>query len=42
MKTSFNEVLKIHLDRRVGMRTAANILGIKRVADATRLRGLYP
>jgi glutamate dehydrogenase/leucine dehydrogenase len=42
MKTSFNEVLKLHLDRKVGMRTAANMLGISRVAEATRLRGLYP
>jgi len=42
MKTSFNEVLKIHLVRKVGMRTAANMLGISRVAEATKLRGLYP
>jgi glutamate dehydrogenase/leucine dehydrogenase len=42
MKTSFNDVLKIHLDRKVNMRTAANMLGIGRVAEATRLRGLYP
>ena len=42
MKTSFNDVLKIHLVRKVGMRTAANMLGISRVAEATTLRGLYP
>jgi glutamate dehydrogenase/leucine dehydrogenase len=42
MKTSFNDVLKIHLVRKVGMRTAANMLGISRVAEATKLRGLYP
>jgi glutamate dehydrogenase/leucine dehydrogenase len=42
MKTSFNDVLKIHLGHKVGMRTAANMLGISRVAEATRLRGLYP
>jgi glutamate dehydrogenase/leucine dehydrogenase len=42
MKTSFNDVLKIHLVRKVGMRTAANMLGISRVAQATKLRGLYP
>ena len=42
MKTAFNDVLKIHLDRRVNMRTAANMLGIGRVAEATTLRGLYP
>jgi glutamate dehydrogenase/leucine dehydrogenase len=42
MKTSFNDVLKIYLVRKVGMRTAANMLGISRVAEATKLRGLYP
>jgi glutamate dehydrogenase/leucine dehydrogenase len=42
MKTSFNDVLKIHLNRKVGMRTAANMLGIGRVSEATKLRGLYP
>jgi glutamate dehydrogenase (NAD(P)+) len=42
MKTAFNEVYKMHLERRVGMRTAANMVGIGRVAEATRLRGLYP
>jgi glutamate dehydrogenase/leucine dehydrogenase len=42
MKTSFSDVLKIHLERKVGMRTAANMLGISRVAEATKLRGLYP
>jgi glutamate dehydrogenase/leucine dehydrogenase len=42
MKTSFNDVLKIHMTRKVGMRTAANMLGISRVAEATKLRGLYP
>jgi glutamate dehydrogenase/leucine dehydrogenase len=42
MKNSFGEVLRIHLDRKVSMRTAANMLGISRVAEATLLRGLYP
>jgi glutamate dehydrogenase/leucine dehydrogenase len=42
MRTSFNDVLKIHLVRKVGMRTAANMLGVSRVAEATKLRGLYP
>ncbi len=42
MKTAFNEVYKMHLDRRVAMRTAANMVGIGRVAEATKLRGLYP
>ncbi len=42
MKSSFAEVMKIHLDHKVSMRTAANMLGISRVAEATVLRGLYP
>jgi len=42
MKTSFAEVLKIHLEHKVSMRVAANMLGIGRVAEAVRLRGLYP
>jgi len=42
MRTSFNDVLKFHLDRKVSMRLAANMLGISRVAEAIRLRGLYP
>jgi glutamate dehydrogenase/leucine dehydrogenase len=42
MKTSFNEVVRIKLDRKVSNRTAANMLGIGRVAEAVKLRGLYP
>lgn len=42
MKTSFRDVLKIHTDQSVNMRLAANMLGISRVAEATKLRGLYP
>jgi glutamate dehydrogenase/leucine dehydrogenase len=42
MKTAFGEVLKIHKDHRVTMRTAANMLGVGRVAKAIKLRGLYP
>jgi glutamate dehydrogenase/leucine dehydrogenase len=42
MKISFQEVLKIYLDRKVTTRVAANMLGVGRVAEATRLRGLYP
>ena len=42
MKTSFAEVLRIHLAHKVSMRTAANMLGIGRVAEATKIRGLYP
>jgi glutamate dehydrogenase/leucine dehydrogenase len=42
MKTSFNEVFKIHVDHKVNMRLAANMLGVGRVAEAVKLRGLYP
>jgi glutamate dehydrogenase/leucine dehydrogenase len=42
MVRSFNDVLKIHADRKVNMRLAANMLGVSRVADACRIRGLYP
>ncbi len=42
MKTAFTDVLNIYRERRVTMRAAANMLGIGRVAEATKLRGLYP
>ena len=42
MKTSFRDVLKIHQDRKVPMRIAANMLGIGRVAEAVQIRGIYP
>jgi glutamate dehydrogenase/leucine dehydrogenase len=42
MKRAFNDVLKIHLDRKANMRLAANMLGIGRVAETSRVRGLYP
>jgi glutamate dehydrogenase/leucine dehydrogenase len=42
MKAAFQEVLKVHQDRKVNMRLAANMLGVGRVAEATMLRGLYP
>jgi glutamate dehydrogenase/leucine dehydrogenase len=42
MVRSFNDVLKIHLDKKVNMRLAANMLGVSRVAEACKLRGLYP
>jgi len=42
MKTSFRDVLKIHLEHKVPMRIAANMLGIGRVAEAVQLRGIYP
>ncbi|MCZ2157501.1 MAG: Glu/Leu/Phe/Val dehydrogenase [Bryobacterales bacterium] len=42
MSRSFREVLSIHLDRKVSMRLAANMLGISRVAESMAARGLYP
>jgi glutamate dehydrogenase (NAD(P)+) len=42
MVRSFNDVLRISKDKRVSMRLAAMILAIERVAEATRLRGIYP
>jgi glutamate dehydrogenase/leucine dehydrogenase len=42
MKTAFRDVLKIHLERKVSTRIAANMLGIGRVAEAVLLRGIYP
>ena len=42
MDRSFGEVLAIALREDVNMRTAAYLLAVKRVADTTALRGLYP
>ncbi len=42
MKRSFAEVLNISQKEKVDMRTAALVLGIGRVAEATKLRGIYP
>jgi len=42
MIRSFRDVLKISQQKTVRMRLAALILAIERVAEATRLRGIYP
>ena len=42
MTTAVADVLKISRERKVPMRTAAYILGVGRVAKATKLRGVYP
>ncbi len=42
MDVAFKDVLKIRLDRKVSMRAAANMVGIGRVAEGVRIRGLYP
>ena len=42
MTKAFKEVLEIHKEKKVDMRTAAMILGVGRVAEAISVRGLYP
>jgi glutamate dehydrogenase (NAD(P)+) len=42
MQRGFKEVLDISLSKKIPMRAAALVLEIGRVAEATRLRGLYP
>ncbi len=42
MVKSFKDVYAIHQERGINMRTAAYVLAIGRVAEATRLRGIYP
>jgi glutamate dehydrogenase (NAD(P)+) len=42
MTRAFAEVYKIAQDRKIDMRTAAYILAVGRVAEATKTRGIYP
>jgi glutamate dehydrogenase/leucine dehydrogenase len=42
MVRSFSEVLAIARREQIDMRTAAYLLAVQRVADATAMRGLYP
>jgi glutamate dehydrogenase (NAD(P)+) len=42
MTTAFKEILKIHKDESLDMRTAAMALGMRRVTEAMLLRGLWP
>jgi len=42
MTRAFSDVLKLYLERKCNMRLAANMLGVSRVAEAVRVRGLYP
>jgi glutamate dehydrogenase (NAD(P)+) len=42
MEKSYVDVLALAEDRKVAMRTAATILGVTRVSDAHKTRGLYP
>ncbi len=42
MTSSFAEVLTMATQQNVDMRTAAYLIAVRRVADATRVRGIYP
>ena len=42
MRNAFEETYTLHQQEKVGMRTAALMIGIKRVAEAQMMRGLYP
>jgi len=42
MQKAFDKVYRIGEERKVTMRKAAYILAVERVAEATRVRGLYP
>jgi glutamate dehydrogenase/leucine dehydrogenase len=42
MTRSFNDVYAIHKDKKVNMRKAAYVLAVGRVAEAFKLRGLFP
>lgn len=42
MIKAFHEVLKLHLEHKVDMRTAAYLLAVRRVADAIEHRGIFP
>ena len=42
MVKSFNDVLEMHKKNKVDMRTAAYMVAVARVAEATLTRGIYP
>jgi len=42
MTRAYREVLEISLAKKIDLRTAATVLGVGRVAEAIRVRGLYP
>ena len=42
MVKAFRDTLAMSLAEEVNMRTAAYLLAVQRVADATAMRGLYP
>jgi glutamate dehydrogenase (NAD(P)+) len=42
MRKAFREVLTISVEKKIDMRTAAMVVGVRRVAEAVSVRGLYP
>ena len=42
MTNIFNSILSLSKEKQLDMRTAAWMLGIKRIAEAQKTRGLYP
>ena len=42
MERSYGEVTALAADKQISLRTAAQVIGVGRVADAHRTRGLYP
>ena len=42
MDRAFESVYQVHQERKIDMRRAAYVVGVSRVAEAHRLRGLYP
>lgn len=42
IEKAFNEVYDLSQEKKVDMRTAAMMIGVSRVAEAKKLRGLYP
>jgi glutamate dehydrogenase (NAD(P)+) len=42
MLRAYNDVVDVARRDKIDMRTAAYVIGVKRVADATTLRGIYP
>jgi glutamate dehydrogenase (NAD(P)+) len=42
MERAFYDTYRLSLEKKVDMRTAASMLAVSRVAEATELRGIYP
>jgi glutamate dehydrogenase (NAD(P)+) len=42
MDHAYTGVAKLAHDEKCDLRTAANMIAIRRVAEATQLRGIYP